>query len=220
MAALRKFLDYLYIAAGALAAACLVAILVLIVAQMVARWTGGVFPGAASYAGYAMAAASFLAFAHALTRGAHIRVGILLNAAGRHRRLVEIWCTGIGVVLTWFLARFAVKTAHWSWKLGDVSQGQDATPLWIPQGLWAFGAVVFAVATRICVLHQGRLLADGTPDAVRAGLGQAATRAPSFKQPVFPLGRAKVDLTKAGALAADMDDAATLAKARPAPRRR
>jgi branched-chain amino acid transport system ATP-binding protein len=29
-------------------------------------------------------------------------------------------------------------------------------------------AVVFAVATRICVLHQGRLLADGTPDAVRA----------------------------------------------------
>lgn len=29
-------------------------------------------------------------------------------------------------------------------------------------------AVVFAVATRICVLHQGRLLADGTPDEVRA----------------------------------------------------
>jgi len=57
-------------------------------------------------------------------------------------------------------------------------------------------------------------------DAVRAGLGQPATRAPSFKQPVFPLGRAKVDLTKAGALVADMDDAATLAKARRAPRRR
>jgi hypothetical protein len=57
-------------------------------------------------------------------------------------------------------------------------------------------------------------------DAVRAGLGQPATRAPSFKQPVFPLGRAKVDLTKAGALAADMEDAAALAEAPPAARRR
>ena len=47
---------------------------------MLARWTGEVFPGAPDYAGYCMAAASFLAFANALNRGAHIRVSILLNA--------------------------------------------------------------------------------------------------------------------------------------------
>ncbi len=39
---------------------------------MVARWTGTTFPGATSYAGYAMAAASFLAFAHALEPGRRI----------------------------------------------------------------------------------------------------------------------------------------------------
>ena len=55
MKALRRLLDGLYTGAGALAALCLVVILTLIVAQMVARWTGNVFPGAASYAGYAMA---------------------------------------------------------------------------------------------------------------------------------------------------------------------
>lgn len=47
---------------------------------MLARWTGEVFPGVPDYAGYAMAAASFLAFANALNRGSHIRVSILLNA--------------------------------------------------------------------------------------------------------------------------------------------
>jgi len=56
-------------------------------------------------------------------------------------------------------------------------------------------------------------------DAVRAGLGRPAPRAPAFKQPVFSLGRAKVDLTKAGALAADLEDAETVAKPRSARRR-
>lgn len=60
-------------------------------------------------------------------------------------------------------------------------------------------------------------------DAVRAGLGRPAVRAAAFKQPVFSLGRAKVDLTKAASLAGDLDDAGTAAKAsaaRTPPRRR
>lgn len=43
-------------------------------------------------------------------------------------------------------------------------------------------------------------------DAVRAGLGRGAARAAAFKQPVFSLGRAKVDLTKANALAGELED--------------
>jgi hypothetical protein len=56
-------------------------------------------------------------------------------------------------------------------------------------------------------------------DAVRAGLKQPSARRPAFKQQVFSLGRAQVDLTKAGALAADLEDQQTLAKARPGPRK-
>jgi len=77
-----RILDGLYVAGGVLASLFLIAILLLIVAQMVARWTTTTFSGAPNYAGYCMAAASFLAFAHALNRGAHIRVSILLNALG------------------------------------------------------------------------------------------------------------------------------------------
>lgn len=93
---LRQFLDRLYIAGGIIASLFLIAILALIVLQMLARWTGEVFPGAPDYAGYCMAAASFFAFAYALNNSAHIRVSIVLNHLGRFRRHGEIWCFLIG----------------------------------------------------------------------------------------------------------------------------
>ena len=66
---LRRLLDGLYFTGGVFAALCLISILAIIVAQMIARWTGMTFPGATSYAGYAMASASFFAFAHCAQQG-------------------------------------------------------------------------------------------------------------------------------------------------------
>lgn len=143
----RSALEFLYLGAGVLAALCLIAILALIVVQMVARWTGEVFPGAPDYAGYAMAAASFLAFANALNRGAHIRVSILVNAVGpKVRRLINIWCFGIGAAIAWYFVWYGRKFVYWSWKFNDISQGQDRTALWIPQSVMLLGAVIFAIA--------------------------------------------------------------------------
>jgi TRAP-type C4-dicarboxylate transport system permease small subunit len=144
---LRRLLDFIYFASGALAAVSLVAILLLIVVQMVARWTGEVFPGAASYAGYAMAAASFLAFANALNHGAHIRVSVLLNAlpAGP-KRLLEIWCFGLAAAIAWYFTYYAYWFVYWSWKFNEVSQSQDATSLWIPQSVMVVGGGILAIA--------------------------------------------------------------------------
>ena len=138
--------DALYLAGGLVGAVFLVAILGLILAQMIARWTGNVFPGGTDYAGYAMAGASFFALAYALNRGAHIRVTLVLNSLGRWRRLAEIWCYGVAAVTAVFFARYAVKANIWSHKLNDVSQGQDATPLWIPQIVMSVGTCVLALA--------------------------------------------------------------------------
>lgn len=143
---LRRVLDALYLAGGVLGGVFMVAILLLIVAQMVARWSGLVFPGGSEYAGYAMAGSSFLALAYALNCGAHIRVSLILGALGRWRRYGEIWCYGVAAVIAIFFARYAVKANIWSAKLGDVSQGQDATPLWIPQLVMSAGAVLLALA--------------------------------------------------------------------------
>lgn len=154
MTAIRKTLDFLYLASGVAAALCLIAILVLIVAQMVARWTGEIFPGAPDYAGYAMAAASFLAFANALNRGAHIRVSILLNAVPKGaRRLLEIWCFALGAAVAWYFTYYAYWFVYWSWKFNEVSQGQDATLLWIPQSVMVIGGGLMALALTDNLFH-------------------------------------------------------------------
>lgn len=143
--ALRRILDALYLTGGVLAALCLIGILTIIVLQMSARWFGEVFPGSTDYAGYFMAAASFFAFAHALNHGTHIRVSIVLNALGKWRLWGEIWCFTIGTALATYFAWYAVKATYWSHKLGDISQGQDATPLWIPQLAMSAGTIVLAI---------------------------------------------------------------------------
>ena len=142
----RAVLDWLYRVSGGLAAAFLLLILVLIVAEMIARWTGFSLPGSSNYAGYSMAAASFFALAYTLNQGAHIRVNLILSRLGRYRRIGEIWCFGVGVVLVSYFAYYAIKTTYWSYKLNDISQGQDATPLWIPQIAMSFGTTIFAIA--------------------------------------------------------------------------
>ncbi|MGF1477864.1 MAG: TRAP transporter small permease [Geminicoccaceae bacterium] len=156
---LRRILDGLYWAAGALAALFLIALLGIIIAQMVARWTGQTFPGSTDYAGYCMAAASFFALAHALNRGAHIRVSLFLIALGPYRRWGEVWCLTIAALLATYFAHYAIKGAYWSYKLNDISQGQDATPIWIPQLAMAAGTVLLAIAlwdNLVRVLAVGR----------------------------------------------------------------
>ena len=154
MHAIRRSLDLLYTASGVAAALCLIAILTLIVLQMLARWTGEVFPGAPDYAGYAMASASFLAFANALNRGAHIRVSIVLNAVGpKLRRLINIWCFAIGAATAWYFVWFCYRFVYFSWKFNDISQGQDRTPLWIPQTAMLVGGVILAIALTDHLFH-------------------------------------------------------------------
>jgi TRAP-type C4-dicarboxylate transport system permease small subunit len=160
---LRPWLDWLYDLCGGIAALFLIVLLLIIVAQMTARWTGQQFPGSTDYAGYCMAAASFFALAHTLNRGAHIRVALLLTHLGRWRRAGELWCFAIGTALAWYFALYAIKAVRVSYRLNDISQGQDATPLWIPQLAMAFGTTLLAIALldRLLQIAFGGDLAPG-----------------------------------------------------------
>ena len=175
----RALLDGTYRAAGLGAAIGLCTILLLVTAQMVARWFGLVFNGGASYAGYAMAATSFLALAYTFDHDAHIRVSLFLQQAGRWRRGAELWCYTLGSAAACFLAWYAVKATRLSYRINDVSQGQDATPLWMPQLFMAVGAVVFAVAV---VDHLVRLVVS-EHQGVRAQKSAASWAEQAFSSP-------------------------------------
>jgi len=180
---MRSLLDGIYKASGLAAAVALTAILALVTAQMVARWMGLIFPGGAQYAGYAMAATSFLAMAYTFNYNAHIRVALFVTKSGRYRRAVELWCYTIASLAAVFLAWYAVKAVLLSAKINDISQGQDATPLWIPQSLMAVGAVIFAVAVVDNLLRlmfsdfKGVDAADYTVDWTELLLHSKASRA-------------------------------------------
>jgi hypothetical protein len=60
--------------------------------------------------------------------------------------------------------------------------------------------------------QSGRSFEQVLNDAVRAGLASHPAPALPFKQRVFSLGHAKVDLQKAGALAGELEDECTIAR--------
>ena len=125
-----RVLDRVYLAAGVVAAIFMVTILVLIVFQMGARWSGITFEGSTEFAGYAMAATSFFALVHAFGRGAHIRVSILLNLNRFTRMWLDAAAMLIAAVIATYFARYAVKTNFLSEMLNDRTQGQDQIPEW------------------------------------------------------------------------------------------
>lgn len=144
---MRKALDRLYDAAGYLAAFFMVGILLMVLASVTGRMLGFNLRGSDAYAGYCMAAASFLALAHTLKHGEHIRVTLFLERfGGRLRRPLELWCHAAGVFFCGALAWFSVRLVYNSRAYNDISQGNDATPLWIPQIGMALGAIVLLVA--------------------------------------------------------------------------
>ena len=168
---MRKALDTLYDAAGYLAAFFMIGVLAMVLASVVGRLAGFNLAGSDSYAGYCMAAASFLALAHTLKRGEHIRVMLFLERFdGRLRRPLEIWSHAAGTFFCGVLAWYSVRLAWQSHEFHDISQGSDATPLWIPELAMAAGCIVLLVAMvdDFVRLLRRREIGAGDPEELKA----------------------------------------------------
>lgn len=144
---MRALLDTLYRLSGGLAAAGMIVTLVMVAAGIFTRPFGIYLPGTDDYAGYAMAACGFLALAYTFKHGEHIRVSLVIERLGPRLRHGTEWLAhAAGTVVAGALAWYSVRLTWQSHAFEEISQGLDATPLWIPQLAMAVGAVILLIA--------------------------------------------------------------------------
>jgi TRAP-type C4-dicarboxylate transport system permease small subunit len=167
---MRKLLDGIYNSAAALAALFMVGLLGMVLLSIISRQLHFHVPGTDAYAGYLMAASGFLALAHTLKRGEHIRVTLVINALrGRWKKGMEVWALALATLLALLFAFYSCKLAWQSRLFNDISTGSDATPLWLPQLAMAFGAVILVVAfiDELVLEIRGRRVTVASGEALR-----------------------------------------------------
>lgn len=144
---MRKFLDSVYLGAAWLATLFMIGVLVMVLLSVLGRLLHFHVPGTDAYAGYAMAGAGFMALAHTLKSGEHIRVTLIIGKlSGGARRGLELWSLTVAVLLSGLLAFYAWRLSWQSHQFHDISTSSDATPLWIPQILMGLGTTVLLIA--------------------------------------------------------------------------
>ncbi len=166
---MRVVLDFIYRAAGGLAALFIVAIVALVFAQVclnladkiAAALTGSgvglTIPSYADFTGFFLVASTFLALAYALRAGGHIRVTLLTNRLPvPTRRMTEAAVTFLALVMsgyaTWYMGLLLLE----SLEFGDRSAGMVSVPLWLPQAPVALGLAILTLALAdelICMLR-------------------------------------------------------------------
>ena len=167
---MRKALDALYNGAAALAAFFMVCLLGMVLLSVAGRQFHFHVPGTDAYAGYLMAASGFLALAHTLKRGEHIRVTLILGAVkGRWKKGLELWALVFASALSALFAFYCCRLAWQSRTFHDISTASDATPLWIPQIGMAVGTVILAIAffDELVLEIRGQRFAPSSDESLR-----------------------------------------------------
>lgn len=152
---MRRFLDKTYLAAAWMAAFTILAIALLISAQVLLNFATRVsglplpstIPSYADFAGFLLAAATFLAMPYTFRSGGHIRVSLVTARLPPKAQLViEVLVLSLAAGLTlyafFYICALVIESRHFN----DLSTGIIPIPLWIPQAVMAFGMGLLCVA--------------------------------------------------------------------------
>ena len=144
---MRRWLNALYDAAGAIGACFILIVGVLMIGQSVLR-EFGVRTGAVNdVVAWCCASASFFAMAHAFKHGDFVRVTLLLEVVpASTRRALELVSLSIGTIAVGYLAWWACRFTYESFVFNELAQGLLPIPIWIPQSSFALGALLLFVA--------------------------------------------------------------------------
>ena len=147
MQGLRRALDALYLAGGVAGAIAIIAIGLLVLAQVLGRLVGLHLPGSDDLTAYAVAASATLPLAYTFRHAAHIRVDVIIGRlAGRARHAFELLALAIASAVALLFAYACLDTLIDSWTFGEVAQGMLAVPIWMPQLALVTGSALFALA--------------------------------------------------------------------------
>lgn len=152
---MRQILDRIYMGAAWISAFMILAIAILISAQIFLNVATRVFalplpstiPSYADFSGFMLAAATFLAMPYTFRSGGHIKVSLVTaRLPGRLRLWVEIAALAGAAFLTafavWFIWVLVAESIHY----GDVSNGTVPIPLWLPQSVMGIGMTLLCVS--------------------------------------------------------------------------
>ena len=144
---MRRFLDRLYDGAGALGAACIFAIFVLMIVAGIGRQMNWHVSGLNDVVAWLCAAAAFLAMAHAFRHGDFVRVTLLLDVvpAGT-RRVLDVICLLIASISVAYLTYAATSFTWESYEFAEMATGLVEIPLWIPQATVVVGCWLLLIA--------------------------------------------------------------------------
>jgi TRAP-type C4-dicarboxylate transport system permease small subunit len=144
---LRRFLDRLYYASGALAAVCLASICVLMLVQAAGREFGLLIRGGDDITSWLCAASAFFALGHTFRHGELVRVGLFVDMLNpSRRRLAEILALSVTALFVGYMGWAVAKFVYQSWQFNEVAQGLIKLPIWIPQLSFVLGVLVFFIA--------------------------------------------------------------------------
>jgi len=177
---MRAALNAIYKGSGLLAGFFLVAIAALSLIQIVGRLLGIAASSYDEFAGYCMAASSFLGLAWTLRSNEHIRMTLAIRGTrGGLRRALEVCCLAIATWMTGYFCWSSVEMVWTSYALGDLSQGLVPIKLWIPQSGMALGLVILLLAFIDDLLVT---LLGGTPAYEVAEAAKPGVSAPAFER--------------------------------------
>ena len=145
--ALAASLHFAYDAAGVLAALCLAAIALIMLAQALSRYFGWGLVGGDDLAAWSCAASAFLGLAHTHRHGELIRMEIVLDLLPPQiRHGAELFALTSTSAAIGYAAVATCAFVYANARDHEVSQGLIAIPIWIPQASAALGLVLLFLA--------------------------------------------------------------------------
>lgn len=136
------------------------------------KFLGFTTGGADELSSYAFAISTSWALAFATLQRANVRVDVVYQYMPVRIAAVLDWISMVALsVFMVYLTYYAFEVVQTSWAQESAANTPLATPLWIPQGLWALGLAWMCVTVALMLARASAALVTGDVELVKSICG-------------------------------------------------